>query len=192
MEATSSAVSPHGAAVRTPGAPANAPLARGGRSNADPSSSLPSFLPLPPLTAQGMVRIPGGSFGMGTDEHLGACEEPEGPLHTVRLGAFLLDECAVTNAQFCAFVEATGYVTDAQRCGGSWTFRPSCEAGGALASESGAGWRYVEGACFRRPNGPHSSIADCMQHPVVHVSWNDACAYARWADKRLPTEAEWE
>lgn len=117
-----------------------------------------------------MVRVRGGPYWIG-----------EGTLRQVTIGQFLIDRHEVTNRQFARFVEATGYVTAAEREGGGWVFR-----GGQ------SDWKYVLRANWSHPLGPSSSIQKAWQHPVVLVSWDDASAYARWAGKRLPAEAEWE
>jgi sulfatase modifying factor 1 len=153
-----------------------------------------------PAPTLGMVWIPGGEAVLGSQT--GA---EDSPLHRVVLDGFWLDATEVSNAQFAAFVAATGYVTDAervptaadlpdvaaeQRVAGSLVFRPP--AGAVDLREFWTWWSYVPGACWRHPDGPGSSLAGKDAHPVVHVSWRDAVAYAAWAKKRLPTEAEWE
>jgi formylglycine-generating enzyme required for sulfatase activity len=162
----------------------------------------------------GMVWIPGGEFMMGTDskESYGA----EHPAHRVRVNGFWMDETDVTNAQFRKFVEATGYVTTAEKIpteeeimryarpgtappkkeelvAGSIVFAPPDHAVETRSPEAYRQWqKYTPGANWKHPEGPGSSIEGKDDHPVVHVSWFDAEAYAKWAGKRLPTEAEWE
>ena len=150
--------------------------------------------------SSGMVFIPGGKFRMGTDEFRDAS-----PVHEVEVDGFWMDEHEVTNAQFLQFVEATGYVTVAEQpldpkdfpgvpedllVPGSAVFSPPDRSVGLSAPLQW--WSYVPGASWRAPEGPGSSIAERMDDPVVHVSYTDAEAYAEWAGKRLPTEAEWE
>lgn len=158
-----------------------------------------------------MVLIPGGILQMGGDNQQASPDEF--PKHQVRLNAFYLDKTEVTNAQFAKFVEATGYVTTAERKP-DWeelkqslppgTPRPpdSVLVAASLVFKQTSGpvdlhnynewWSWVAGANWRHPEGPGSSIEHRMNHPVVHVSWFDAIAYCKWAGKRLPTEAEWE
>ena len=118
----------------------------------------------------------------------------ERPLHEVSLRPFAIDRYAVTNTQFAHFVQATGYVTDAERYGWSFVFGPFLpdsfgETRGVVGAEW---WRQVFDAHWQQPEGPGSNIDDRLDHPVVHVSWNDAQAFAAWSQTRLPTEAEWE
>jgi formylglycine-generating enzyme required for sulfatase activity len=147
-----------------------------------------------------MARVPGGAFTMGAND--GAADEQ--PLHDVRVTEFWMNRTEVTNAEFARFVNATGYVTTAelppagvaegmlpvgQNQPGSWCFRPSP---GAKAGDRRTWMAFVPGANWRRPHGLGSSIEGRENFPVVHVSYEDAQAYCKWAGKRLPTEAEWE
>ncbi|WP_231590617.1 formylglycine-generating enzyme family protein [Hymenobacter terrenus] len=147
-----------------------------------------------------MVRLPGGRFAMGS-----AAFTDAQPVHTVTVGSFWMDVHEVTNAQFAAFVRATGYVTVAERplnpadypgvpteqlVPGAAVFTPPTQAVGL--DNPLRWWRYAPGASWRHPLGPTSSIVGKDQEPVVQVCYEDAAAYARWAGKRLPTEAEWE
>jgi len=139
----------------------------------------PSVQPTPTVVAapEGMVFVPAGEFIMGSPEGEGL--DNEHPQRTVYLNAFYIGKYEVTNEQFSQFVDATGYTTDAETAGWGWAW-------------TGEDWEEVEGADWRHPQGPGSSIEDKMDHPVVQVSWNDADAYCRWVGVRLPTEAEWE
>ena len=131
---------------------------------------------------------------MGTDGQYGYGEDGEGPAHEVRVSSFSISRFAVTNAQFAAFVQATGYRTEAQSFGWSFVFAQFLpEDFPATRAVVGAPWwRQVEGADWAHPEGPHSTIEDRADHPVVHVSWNDARAFCAWTEARLPSEAEWE
>jgi formylglycine-generating enzyme required for sulfatase activity len=141
-----------------------------------------------------MVALPGGRFLMGTDDPVRYAADGEGPVREVTLRAFWIDATGVSNAQFAAFVEATGYVTDAERAGWSFVFAgllpDDFEDTAAVASAPW--WRQVFGASWQHPDGPQSNIDARQDHPVVHVSHTDALAYCAWSGKRLPTEAEWE
>ncbi len=159
----------------------------------------------------GMVRVPGGEFLMGSDSKM--AQPNEKPAHKVRVHAFWMDQHHVTNAEFRKFVEATGYVSTAERAPDWETLRVQLPPGTPRPPDSAmvAGgmvfvgtprpvplqdysrwWRYVPGADWRHPTGPGSSIEGKDNHPVVQVSYEDAQAYAKWVGKRLPTEAEWE
>ncbi len=145
----------------------------------------------------GMVRLPSSAFTMGSDHHY----PEEAPAHRAQVGAFWIDRHPVTNAEFEVFVAATGHVTTAEvppshqdypdldpamRVAGSLVFK----APDAPSRDWRQWWRFEAGACWRHPLGPGSTAHP--DHPVVHVSYLDALAYAAWCGKSLPTEAEWE
>ncbi len=149
----------------------------------------------------GMVFVPGGTFAMGSDRFY----PEESPVRKVRVDAFWIDETPVTNRQFAAFVEATGYRTVAEIAPDPRDYpgmTTDMARAGSLVFEKTAGpvnlqdysqwWNFRFGADWRHPTGPDSSLDGLEDHPVVHVAYPDALAYALWAGKDLPTEAEWE
>lgn len=149
--------------------------------------------------SRGMIALKGGKFRMGSEGPESWPADGEGPVREVSLRPFWLDECAVTNAEFAKFVEATGYRTEVENFGWSFVHHSQIPAAKrkALVHYRVAGlewWYRVDGADWRRPLGFGKDFTQLKReaHPVVHVSWADANAYACWAGKRLPTEAEWE
>ncbi len=149
-----------------------------------------------------MVSLPGGRFLMGTDYAGGFPDDGEGPVRSVALAPFAIDRYPVTNREFAVFVEATGYRTEAERFGWSfvfWSHIPRDRYDELVEDTVAAApwWCKVPGAFWKQPEGIGSGIETGgiearWTHPVVHVSWHDAAAYAAWAQKTLPTEAQWE
>ena len=148
-----------------------------------------------------MARVPAGTFRMGSDRHY----PEEAPVRGVSVDGFWIDRCQVTNRQFADFVEATGYVTVAERPLDPAQFPGAPAANlvpGSLVFTMTAGpvdlrhlsqwWTWTPAACWRRPDGPGSTLDGLEDEPVVHVAFEDAEAYAAWAGKSLPSEAEWE
>lgn len=142
------------------------------------------------------VRIPGGTFKMGSEEQDTNIGDREGPVQTVHVEAFHIDRYQVSNRKFKAFIDATGYVTDAETFGGSFVFHllltEENKSKATAQITNTPWWLAVDDANWCEPYGPGSGIDDIMDHPVVHVSWNDARAYCEWNGCRLPREEEWE
>jgi formylglycine-generating enzyme len=145
---------------------------------------------------QEFIELAGGAFVMGTDSHEGFPSDGEGPPRDVWLSPFAIAPTTVTNAQFSAFVRAKGYITQAEQAGSSFVFYLQVPADlRAKVRQFPQGlpwWLDIADASWQRPEGPGSHIRERMEHPVVHVSWNDAQAYCSWASVKLPTEAQWE
>jgi formylglycine-generating enzyme required for sulfatase activity len=145
-------------------------------------------------STEGMVRLDGGAFLMGTNSGEGFAADGEGPVREITISPFYMDAAPVTNAQFAEFARATGHITESERFGWSFVFQghiaePRIVEDTVLAVPW---WCKVPGANWKHPEGPDANIALRDDYPVTHVSWNDALAYAQWAGKRLATEAEWE
>lgn len=180
---------------------------------ADPGAGAAAIPPMdePDKAPPGMIWMRGGEFEMGSDHPLGRPDEL--PIHRVHVNGFWIDATEVTNAQFAKFVDSTGYVTTAERAPdrdellsqlppgtpppsedllvpGSLVFNATDQP--VNLNDIRQWWTWTPGASWKHPEGPGSSISHRMDHPVVHVSWDDANAYCKWAGKRLPTEAEWE
>jgi formylglycine-generating enzyme required for sulfatase activity len=149
------------------------------------------------LSPRPSVALAGGEFRMGTDYPHGFSADGEGPVRPVILSPFIIDAYPVTNQDFARFIQATGHRTEAEIFGWSfvfWAHIPEERFEQAVEDTvlQTPWWCKVPGATWEHPEGPGSSVTGRPRHPVVHVSWNDAAAYAAWAAQKLPTEAQWE
>jgi formylglycine-generating enzyme required for sulfatase activity len=160
---------------------------------AGPSGAPAAILEIADATAPQRIAFSGGCSHIGTDRPEIA-QDGEGPKRWVTLAPFAAEAVPVTNARFAAFVAATGYVTEAERFGWAPVFRPllADPDGVPASSTTTPWWGKGDGAAWFAPEGPGSHVLDRADHPVVHISWADAAAFAAWSGGRIPSEAEWE
>jgi len=166
------------------------PSAAAARAATGPALDLAAIAdPAPPRR----IDFAGGRSHVGTTRPA-IVEDGEGLVRTVRLAPFAVDVSLATNARFAAFVADTGFVTEAERFGWGMAFRGLLAEPARAQPSTGTTpwWVVIDGACWHAPEGPGSSLAGREDHPVTHLSWSDARAFAEWAGGRLPTEAEWE
>ncbi|MEP4195152.1 MAG: formylglycine-generating enzyme family protein [Aliishimia sp.] len=175
--------------MTTPDAPTCCAPARGPQS----SPLVPDIQPAQTVPSIETALIPGGKAVLGTRAPA-IPEDGESPARTQKVKPFRIGVTTITNAQFAAFIDETGYITEAERFGWSFVFHTDVpeDVGDTLGIDGLEWWRRVNGAQWRSPNGPNTEAAAIADHPVTQVSWSDASAYARWAKGRLPTEIEWE
>jgi sulfatase modifying factor 1 len=193
MDTSDGCCSPSRETTASRRAPHRQPAGAAGQQTPSPLPTAPLRTPHEAPTT--FVELGGAEFEMGDALNEGYPADGERPVHHVELSAFAIAPATVTNAQFAAFVQATGYRTDAERFGSSAVFHmavraPHRDIVGAISGTPW--WIEVLGADWARPAGRDSDWGELADHPVVHVSWFDAQRYCDWAGARLPTEAEWE